>query len=79
MINTIAVSVYVGVAVICGAIFAIYGYKKGWKGGLSILSVSLVSALCSFYAAPVVAGTVGDLSFVTDLADSACSAAEEIG
>lgn len=79
MINSIVIAVYIGVAVICGGIFAVYGYKKGWKGGLSILCVSVVSALCSFLFAPVIAGIAGDISLITTLMDKAYSGAENIG
>ncbi|MBE6879886.1 MAG: hypothetical protein E7490_03490 [Ruminococcaceae bacterium] len=79
MINSIVIAVYVGVAVICGGIFAVYGYKKGWKGGLSLFCVSAVSALLSFFLSPVIAGVIGDMPFITALTDNAYSGAENIG
>lgn len=79
MINSIAVALYIGVAVVCGCVFAFYGYRKGWKGGLSLICVSAVSTLCSFLLAPVVAGMVGDMPFITSVVDNAYSSAENIG
>lgn len=79
VINSVTIAVYIGVAVICGAVFAIYGYKKGWKGGLSVFGISATAALCAFLSAPAVAGAVGDMELITNLNDKGYTAAEGVG
>ncbi len=79
MINTITIATYIGVAVICAIIFGIYGYKKGWKGGLSVFGISLTATIFAYISAPAVSGMVGDMSLITDLTEKGYTAAEGIG
>ena len=79
MINTIVIASYIAVAVICAAVLAIYGYKKGWKGGLSIFGISVTATICAYLLSHATADSVGELYLVTSLTEKGYTAAENIG
>ncbi len=79
MINTIVIASYIAVAVICAAVLAFYGYKKGWKGGLSIFGISVTATVCAYLLSHATADSVGELYLVTSLTEKGYTAAENIG
>lgn len=79
MLNTIIIIVYVAVAVIAAICLGLYGYKKGWKGGLAVSGISVTATVCAFFLTPILAGTLAGMPIVAELSDKLYNATEKIG